>query len=251
MSLMPGVWATADGAAILGGSSDGGVYSTVYEVDFSALTTQDLKTGGDGDKTVDSHTWVAQNAASATTLAITNGVGLDFLSSTNAEIYLRIDVRDNLAASFCVNRPWRVWTRYTFTADADFENANFVMENDPTAPTAGRALGCVRGRLVDRYAVFSGSSSTEIVTPGGYTGHNLLVVEYQHGVLRLLTGLAAGGTGVLPANTDDLIAITSMLVDDDFTADPFVDGDVFWRLGINNSLVSNRQIVEAMRLEVG
>jgi hypothetical protein len=55
---------------------------TVMDLDFTTEPTQNLITGGDGDKTVAGKTWYAVNTANASKLAITNGVGLEIDCNT-------------------------------------------------------------------------------------------------------------------------------------------------------------------------
>ncbi|MDX1555209.1 MAG: hypothetical protein R3212_04215 [Xanthomonadales bacterium] len=52
--------------------------TSVLDIDFTAEPTQDLKAGGDGNKTIAGKTFYVDNTANADTLAITNGTGLQF-----------------------------------------------------------------------------------------------------------------------------------------------------------------------------
>lgn len=51
-------------------------WKTAYNVDFTSLTTQNIRTGGNGTKTIDGKSWTWANDANATTAALTNGTGL-------------------------------------------------------------------------------------------------------------------------------------------------------------------------------
>jgi hypothetical protein len=56
-------------------------WKNAYSLDFTAQTTQNLKTGGDGTKTIDSKSWALTNSANANTIDITNGTGLVIAAS--------------------------------------------------------------------------------------------------------------------------------------------------------------------------
>lgn len=76
-------------------------WSNGYEVDFTSLTTQNLLTGGDGQKTLsDGHTLYIYNSAKSSTFAVTNGTGLEIhvnttggsqWSMTAPMVYLRVE----------------------------------------------------------------------------------------------------------------------------------------------------------------
>lgn len=55
-----------------------------YALDFTAHSTLNIKTGGDGSKTIDGKTWTWANNANATTAAITNGTGLQINPVANS-----------------------------------------------------------------------------------------------------------------------------------------------------------------------
>jgi len=58
------------------GGGGGIEMQTIFEEDFAALGNQDLKTGGDGTKSVNGTTWNVINQANASNLEIVNGQGL-------------------------------------------------------------------------------------------------------------------------------------------------------------------------------
>jgi hypothetical protein len=51
-------------------------WQTLYNVDFTVLSTQNIKTGGNGTKTIDGKSWTWANDANATTATLTNGTGI-------------------------------------------------------------------------------------------------------------------------------------------------------------------------------
>lgn len=69
-------------------ASAGGNRQTLYEVDYTTLVTQNLKTGGDGAKTVDGKAVFVAGTVGATTNGITNGVGLVIQGNANGDNYL-------------------------------------------------------------------------------------------------------------------------------------------------------------------
>lgn len=63
-------------SALSGGVFTLGSWTPVYTLDFTAQTTQNIKTGGDTTYTVDGKTWTANGTANTSAASITNGTGL-------------------------------------------------------------------------------------------------------------------------------------------------------------------------------
>lgn len=51
-------------------------WKVAYDVNFAALSTQNLRTGGNGTKTIDGKSWTWANDGNANTATLTNGTGL-------------------------------------------------------------------------------------------------------------------------------------------------------------------------------
>jgi hypothetical protein len=227
-------------------------FVTGYEVDFSSLSTQDIKALGDGNVTIDGKVWVSSNTASAITWAVTNGTGIEWTSQSTPKQFLSIDPTD-LAPNFKVNEPWRIWMRYTIATQLDFEGSQFAIQNDPTAT---RLIGFNRQRdngNVEQYRLIFGIDGSDQNDTAPITaGHDLFVLEASNGVVRLMTGTAAGATGVLPSTLEGLTLVDSQPIAGGFT-DPLIDGSLLWTMGLfnSNAAVDNDLTVEAMRVEVG
>lgn len=124
------------------------VWRTVCDVDFRALSTQDLKATGDGAKTVAGMAWNLRNSAACSAISVTNGTGLVFVcnatnslksGATNTAPELSILLTDSFSyynsKRFLVGPHMvRIMARVLLTnAGANFENGFLVVE-DATTP---------------------------------------------------------------------------------------------------------------------
>lgn len=155
----------------------GNLWRTVLDVDFTAQSNQNLKSGGDGAKTIAGlTTWSLLNSANCTSVDITAGTGLVFVASaTNTlyngathttpmlmmlmnDVFSAISFKDYSLQSHMV----RMMARVQLTgADADFENGMMGVE-DATAPT-NQNFYCAKGRNGgDR--ITAGGASTAVTT---------------------------------------------------------------------------------------
>jgi hypothetical protein len=148
-------------------------------VDFRALSTQNLITGGDGAKTVAGMAWTLNNSASATSVNITAGTGLVIVcnttnslksGTTNNAPEMRILL--NTAFSFYNFKRFlvgsqivRVWARVLLTnADANFENGFLVIE-DAATPT-NQWFGTGKGfNTANNFTFFANDSPAPAGTP--------------------------------------------------------------------------------------
>lgn len=115
---------------------------SVYEVDFSVLTTQPFS--GNGDVSVDGKTWTVANFANATSIGIVNGEGLKFVNNTNSTDYnngtrtsplVTIPV-SNLYPDFDIEKhEVRLLVQVTQNGDANFELI-FTGFEHATSPTS-------------------------------------------------------------------------------------------------------------------
>lgn len=61
------------------------IWKNAYKVDFTSLTTQNLRTGGNGTKTIDGKNWTWANDANVNTADVTNGTGI-VIGASNANV---------------------------------------------------------------------------------------------------------------------------------------------------------------------
>ena len=86
-SVADGQYLKRVGSTVVGGTPSGGSggLTTLYSVDFSTLSAQDLTTGGDAVKTIDGKAaWNLKNTANASSVQINDG--------THAGLYLRCNI---------------------------------------------------------------------------------------------------------------------------------------------------------------
>lgn len=235
-------------------SADASLWSRTWTLDWTSLAGGAL---ADGPNAIDGRTWtgVGEAAAGTTDFGIVAGTGLQLGADGNTGLRALAVAMNDLDARFSVTRPWRLWTRYISTADQDFENSVIHMTNDITFTAAGRGIGASRGAGTERYNCAVGLlPEIAVPVPVAFAGNDLLVVEYQHGVVRLLTGTAGGGLGPgeLPATTEGMTEILTATTQGDLDdALPFIDGpDNIYRLGINGSVDANLLTVAASALEL-
>ena len=62
--------------AISAVSASASSWTTAYSVDFTTLSSSNIRTGGNGSKTIDGKTWTWANDANSTTATVTNGRGI-------------------------------------------------------------------------------------------------------------------------------------------------------------------------------
>ena len=227
-----------------------GSWVKAYEVDFAAQATQDIKAGGDGPYTIDGKQWTASGSALASTLSLTNGVGLEFVSSTTGSIEMRMLMSE--VPGFTTSRPWRLMLRYSnYQPNQDFENVLMLVSS---AIAGSRSLGALRGwNAADRYFNYLGTTTLQTDIPAAHIADNLYVVETDGGTVRSYAGVAAGAVGVLPVSTGGLVGIAQSVVTGNLESAqvPFEDLTTVLRLGLNNSVAGNAYTVEAMRVDIG
>lgn len=126
------------------------LWRTVCDIDFRALANQNLKSGGDGAKTVAGLSWNLLNSANATSVDITAGTGLVIVCNANNSTYSgatntapQLNILLNTAFSFFNFKRFlvgpqivRIMARVLLTnADANNENG-FLSIEDTTTPTS-------------------------------------------------------------------------------------------------------------------
>lgn len=104
---------TVSGGAPAWVTPTSGGWATGYEIDFTAQSTQNLITGGDGAKTIDGKTWGAAGTATATTCGITAGTGLVLqcpAAGTQVAVYAALS---DLVSAWGPGTDVEVWIRAT------------------------------------------------------------------------------------------------------------------------------------------
>lgn len=193
------------------------LWRTIYAVDFTAQGTQNLKTGGDGNKTIDGKTWALENSASATSIDLTNGTGIVIVCNTVNSGYsgasrnlpiLSCKVSNGAAGIFGALRIYsiqshilRVMARVTLTnADADFEGARIGIE-DTTAPT-NQSFSIFKGRDSGDHVVtvsdISGTSTNVSSSTTSFTDDVLGFAFEAPDLVEGWTGVYDSSAGRLP-----------------------------------------------------
>ena len=163
-----GEYLKRSGSTIISGASTL-AWTSAYSVDFTSLGSQNLKTGGNGTKTIDGKVWTWENDANATSSNVTNGTGIVIVCNTNNSNYggstrttpiLTLPFQ-TLISGYSVQRHIvRVRTRVLLTnCDANTEGARLIIE-DSSAPT---------NQNVNYFKGFSGGVSNQVITVSGVT----------------------------------------------------------------------------------
>jgi len=153
------------------------LWRTVTDVDFTALSAQDLKAGGDGVKTIAGMVWTLVNSANASAINLIPGTGLVFVCNTAASVYqggTRTSPMVTLSMfnafnfynlkDYCVqSHIVRVMARLLLTnAGADFENGLLGVEDSvtPTGQNFGIGKGHNGANNVTAFGTAAGTTTT-------------------------------------------------------------------------------------------
>lgn len=132
------------------------LWRTVCDIDFTGLTTQNLKSGGNGAKTIAGLAWNLENSANATSIDITNGTGLVIVSNANNSLISgSTRTAPLLSATFGVlfnhlnprtysvpAHAVRIMSRVLLTnADATFENGVMLVEDSASPQNLAFGIG--------------------------------------------------------------------------------------------------------------
>ena len=156
--------------AISAVSASASSWTTAYSVDFTSLGNQNLKTGGNGAKSIDGKAWTWANDANAATANVVSGSGIVITCNTTNSNYggptrttpiltLPFWTSGSLASSSIANYSVqnhivRVRLRVLLTsADNNSEGARVIIE-DSTAPT---------NQNVNFFKGFSGGVADQLV----------------------------------------------------------------------------------------
>jgi len=171
------------------GPSSSSSWTTAYSVDFTALgatADQNLKTGGNGSKTINGQTYTWANDANATSADLTNGTGIMIVLNTTNSNYggatrttpiLTIPFQSVFTGYSILNHIVRIRARVLLTnCDANTEGVRLVIE-DVSAPT---------NQNVNYFKGFS-------------------TITNQHGFTSTISGVST--TQTLITSTDDVIGL--------------------------------------------
>lgn len=130
----------------------GGLWRTAYNVDFTTLSNLNIKTGGNGNKTIDGKTWLWGNDANCASADVVNGTGIVIVANAvNTGFYEGANVRTapNLTVPVQTLFPlydvgqtaFRVMLRVILTgADANVEGTKLFVEDSTTPEGQGISL---------------------------------------------------------------------------------------------------------------
>ena len=196
-------------------SSYAASFSTAYAVDFSALPSANLLTGGDGIKTINAKPWTLANSVNAQTCYLNDG--------THAGLYMRCNTNNvnnnnanlagvamfipftTIAASLALNNWSELWLMYMITQphvpNATYE---YIESGVITTPTSYAAANLNRFRLGNGYGglgkyvgqmqvTFTGGASTYA---GGFATaavYDVLCIRLIGGMVESYYGQSVGG----------------------------------------------------------
>jgi hypothetical protein len=207
----------------------GGGWTTLYDVDFTSLGTQDLTSGGDGNKTIDGKTWRADNTGSAAIMDILNGTGLriqlgsagDYLNGTRTAPIIAMAVTEvGGDVTFSQMRFW-----------VDFSVANLTAANEGARMGVEADTANVYGPSNNENHMLSiqhdganvilipistnnGGSSTS-VNPNNYASEDLFMMQLNS-PQQALTGLGTAATDLLNPENLQMVGSTQIISNADW-----------------------------------
>ncbi len=183
--------------------------TVLLDLDFTAEATQNLITGGDGNKTIGGKTFYVDNTGNATKFAVTNGVGLEMdHDATNTSVFgttrtgliagirltdLGIDFQD---LSFV-----RVWMIFSHNVDQDFEHVQLGFERKHIGGFVGATWHYWAGarsfesgqRWSGAFVNVNGVGSDGVDTTDLLNDDVMMVKLYSAGTFEFYTGVSTGG----------------------------------------------------------
>jgi hypothetical protein len=147
------------GSTIVSAAAGTSSWTTAYSVDFTTLGSQNLITGGDGTKTIDSKSWTLTNSANLASANVTNGTGIVLVCNANNGNYGSGSVRtaglltipfSSLITNYSIeNHIVRIRARIILTnASTSFEGTGVLIE--PATSQTTQAIG--------QWKIYSGAS---------------------------------------------------------------------------------------------
>ena len=223
-----------------------GEWISLYEVDFSSLSTLDIKTSGDGSKTIDGKTWTAVNTGNASAFSITNGTGLIITSNNSgANWYLSNRAVPLLTIPFSSLGTFpssphdiRASIHYSFSPTAAYHYLWLASEKT-SSPTGNRrhvAHGFGSYSILEQDVTNSGANGPNvgIVLP---VGNNMLVAEFfesEASPIRAVRGYGGIYSGGWPASSSlTPVGNTSIFVTTGYTTQR-TSGDTSLAIGCGN-----------------
>jgi hypothetical protein len=233
-----------------------GAWETLLDLDFTAQATQDLTASGDGTYTIGGQDFSVNGTATATTMAVTNGVGLDLVSSNLAQSDVRLYCGTGTAGlsdRFGPNSDVRVIVRVNNLAqDTNFDNGGIFMRIRTSAASKGFVMAYNTAR---RYFITRGAATAvQYNIPGGFTSDNIFVMQQVSGFMTNMSALEGGGVGTI-ADLDARIA-SAVPIYQEYTAQRQDDANLFTQAGsyieasVNQSQPGNRVTIERLIVQV-
>ncbi len=195
------------GAALVGAPA--GELITHIDLDFRTLANQNLKTGGDGNKTIGGFTFYADNTGVATILDILNGTGLrihpdatntNFASSRTSPV-VGIKLPDVISGLNMTNKAFvRAWVMFSHVnLDADFEIAALAFERKEPTFALATWMSWQLSRYHQDQARFMasrnvGASNVTAINQTDNLADDIMMVKfYGPGHVETYTGVSSGG----------------------------------------------------------
>lgn len=193
----------AGGAFAPVGGSASLAWSTIYDLDWSAQGSQNIKTNQ--NYTVDGKTWTTENGANSNTFDITNGTGLVFTSiSGNTANYVnnirtatlfRVDLSSLVPdLAFGQYIALRFLTRFTITnSDTNFEIMKFGLEHAASPATMHMVAGNGFNGLLGTQNQISTTATTQFDNVTATTDDVFGFIYKPPFITDFVTGASSGG----------------------------------------------------------
>jgi hypothetical protein len=206
-----------------------GRWRRAYALDFTTQSSQNIRTGGNGSKTIDGKTWTWANDTGASTANITNGTGyvVALANTASANPQLSIPV-STLFPSFSLARhALRVSARVLLTNSiTNFEMGGVGL----TMGASGQAYACIKGYNGAANCILYQSNTNTIASAGGQTDD---IVGYIYAPPAIAEGRSGTYTAGLPLKVSTLRGSESQQP----TATPILQGTpkIFLQTSTSNS----------------
>jgi len=153
-------------------------WQQAYLCDFTGQATQNLRTGGNGSKTIDGKTWTWGNDANSTSADVTNGTGIvlvtnttvsDFMNSANSAPKLSVLVQTLFPDYDILNHMIRISARITNLSGMTTlaHVAKFGLE-DATTPLT-QNFSAVKGFNTETNQYFTHSTQSSVTTQSDFS----------------------------------------------------------------------------------
>lgn len=182
-------------------ASSGPLWRVGYDVDFTAQSALNIRTGGNGSKVIDGRTWTWRNDANLATAAVTPGTGIVFTASATNTNYtgatvsspgLALPLLTGVLAAYSVAAfALRIMVRIqTTNMDANFEGAILALEDSVSPATANVNVKRVYagGATVEATSTVNNTSVVRKATPADAAKEVLGIVYFDRGAWEQWSG---------------------------------------------------------------